>query len=369
MKKEYQVVLHLLQVGLWDLSPNVDYLSHDLDWELILKLASDQTIVGIIADALVKLPPELRPPKSIYFLIIKKADEIEKENIKMYERIPMLVKSFRDRGVQVILLKGQGVGLSYNNPYRRTSGDVDFYTGYDANQFEKAKLILKELHANGFKELAYKKHVESFVDDIKVEIHGEIHFRISRRFDTYFEEWMKECFSTESVVVKKKNNNEILLPPYRFDAIFIFAHALNHYMNGGVGLRQLCDWMCYLKKNNSKIDNWQLEKDLDFLGLTKYWKYLAAMAVERLGMEKEKMPLYDGYYGKYKDKLLLHVFSTGNFGNLQKQNHNKHELKLWKKIKTFYGQLFLYWDNFLMFPKDTIHCFKFFVVNNIVNYN
>ena len=44
------------------------------------------------------------------------------------------------------------------------------------------------------------------------------------------------------------------------------------------------------------------------------------------------------------------------------------DFKLWKKLKTFYGQLFLYWDNFWMFPKETWYCFKYFVVKNIANY-
>lgn len=369
LKPVHEQLLELVKAGLWNIPVNNRLFDGVVDWNELLALSDQQTVTGIITDAIATLPEDKRPPKSIYFLFLKRTEGIEKENKEMYQTIPSMVNYFSDKDIRVLLLKGQGVGLCYRNPYRRTTGDVDFYAGLKEGDYGQAKGAFEELGIRLIEEVPQKKHAEYSVDGIKVELHGNIRFTISKQFDGRFEDWMDECLKQESFVVKKAGeDNKIFLPPYRFDAVFIFAHALNHYMTSGLGLRQLCDWMCYLKKNHDKINKEELVKDLEYLGLTKFWKHFAAIAVEKLGMEKGMMPLYEEKYNVYQDKILSHIFSTGNFGYLQRKKQNNNDFKLWKKLKTFYGQLFLYWDNFWMFPKETWYCFKYFVAKNIANY-
>lgn len=368
LKPLFEQLLALTKAGLWGESIETSlFEKENVDWEEILILSDQQTVTGIVTDAITLLPPNLRPSKSIYYLMLKRTDELEKENKDMYQTIPSMVQYFSDKGIQVLLLKGQGVGLCYRNPYHRTSGDVDFFTGTDSANYEKAKSSFHELGIQAVEEITHKKHIEYVVDGIKVEIHGDIQLPIGKQFDARFKSWMKNCLKTENVIVKKAGKNNIYLPPYRFDVVFIFAHALHHYMMNGLGLRQLCDWICYLTKYHERIDTNQLEKDLEYLGLTKFWKFFAAMAVEKLGMKKELMPMYDGN-NVHNDRILHHIFSTGNFGHLQKKRQNINDNKLWKKIKTFCGQFVLFWDNLLMFPKETWWCFKSFVINSIVRY-
>lgn len=370
LKPVCEQLLELTKAGLWGTPIDTDLFEQEkVNWNEILALSDQQTVTGIVTDAIKELPETKRPPKSIYFLMLKRTNELEKENIEMYQTIPSMVEYFSEKGVRVMLLKGQGVGLCYRNPYRRTTGDVDFFTGLDTSSYEKAKIAFNDLGIQVVEENPQKKHVEYSVDGIKVELHGDISLTISKKFDSRFHKWMKDCLETEEPVVKKAGEtSKIFLPPYRFDAIFIFAHALNHYMTSGLGLRQLCDWMCYIAKYHEKIDMDKLERDIEFLGLTKFWRYFATIAVEKLGMKKELMPIYDKTNSRYNEKILHHIFSTGNFGYLQRKKQNVHDYKIWKKLKTFYGQLFLYWDNFRIFPKETLYCFKYFVVKNIANY-
>lgn len=369
LKPTYEQLLSLIRAGLWGSPIDCKLFEEKVDWDEILALSDQQTVTGIVTDAIALLPQDKRPPKSIYFSMLKRTDELEKENKEMYQTIPSMVGYLSEKGVQVILLKGQGIGLCYKNPYRRTSGDVDFFTGLKDDDYEKAKYAFKELGIKVVEEDLQKKHIEYIVDGIKVELHGNIRFTISKQFDRRFESWMQNCFKSEEFVVKKAGGtNLIFLPPYRFDAVFIFAHALNHYMTSGLGLRQLCDWMCYFAKNKEKINTDKLEKDLEYLGLTKFWKHFASVAVGKMGVNKELMPLYDEKYNVYQNKILLHIFSTGNFGYLQRKKQNINDFKPWKKIKTFWGQLYLYWDNMWLFPKETLYCFKYFVVKSITNY-
>ncbi|MBR5060508.1 MAG: hypothetical protein IKX24_00005, partial [Prevotella sp.] len=65
------------------------------------------------------------------------------------------------------------------------------------------------------------------------------------------------------------------------------------------------------------------------------------------------------------ERLLRHLFTTGNFGYLQRKKQQVGGNRLLKKLKTFYGQLYVYWDNVWVFPSETRYCFQYFVTKGI----
>ena len=367
LKLSQQQLIELVKVGIWGTPLDTTlFRSSHVDWDEILSLCDQQTVVGIVSDAFSLMPQPLRPPKSKYFQFIKKTSEIENENIRLYDAIPNLVIELEKDGIKPMVLKGQGVGLCYRNPYRRTSGDVDLFIGFDANRYFKAKETVERLGGKvGEKTKDYRRHAAYILNDVIVELHGDIQLTISKLFDNTFHSWMVKCFNNEEWVRKKAGDTHLYMPPYRFDVIFIFAHALNHYMTSGLGIRQICDWMCYLNKYHDKIDVALLKRDLEELGLTKFWKIFGSMAVLCFGMDKSKMPLFDEQFLNKGDRILRHIFITGNFGYLQRKKQQVGGNKVIKKLKTFYGQLFVYWDNLWLFPCETFYCFNYFVVKGI----
>lgn len=58
----------------------------------------------------------------------------------MNEFIEKTVQMMRMKGVNTLLVKGQGGAQCYARPLWRSSGDVDFFL--DAENFEKAKRVL-----------------------------------------------------------------------------------------------------------------------------------------------------------------------------------------------------------------------------------
>lgn len=369
LKTSVRQLIELVKAGLWGTPLDCQsFQAQRVDWDQLLALSDQQTVIGIVTDALTMLPATLRPPKNKYFLFIKKTSEIEKENVKLYDLVPTLCSELDQRGIKTWLLKGQGIGLCYRNPYRRTSGDVDLFVGLNATDYQRAKDAIMELGAKETEIWDFRQHAEYSWHDIIVELHGHIGMKVSRQFNRTFPQWMQRCVDGEECVRKKAGATHIIyMPPYRFDAIFIFAHAINHYMTSGVGLRQICDWMCFLVKNHDKIDQKLLEQDLEELGLAKFWKMFGAMAVHCLGMKKELMPLYDDTFRGKDERLLRHIFTTGNFGYLQRKKQQVGGNQVLKKLKTFYGQLYIYWDNVWVFPRETLYCFKFFVTKGIRN--
>lgn len=363
-------LIELLKIGIWDTA--FDRLGREqvVDWDIILAQCNQQTIIGVVTDAIVKLPLSIRPSKDKFFLFIKKTCEIEKDNIKMYDLIPTIISEMNNNGIKTWLLKGQGVGLCYRNPYRRMSGDIDLFVGFNANDYEDAQKIIMQLGAKKIEIDNHRKHAGFVLHGITIELHGAIKMKICKQFDQHFSRWMRKCIEIEDCVRKRAKNGQIIfLPPYRFDVIFIFSHMLSHYLTNGVGLRQICDWMCYLTKNHDKINIIQLEDDLKELGLTKFWKMFGTLAVNRLGLKKELMPLYDSRFEGKEDYLLHHIFLTGNFGNIQQNKQQIRGNRIVKKLKTFYGQIYVYWDNLWVFPLETLYCFKYFVTKGLKDFH
>lgn len=365
LDKSQRQLLELLKGSLWGVTIDQNlYGKGKVDWDEILSLSDEQTIIGLVSDAIATLPLEKRPPKSLFFLFIKKVGEIQETNALLYKKIPLIFEKMHQKGIKVLLLKGQGVSLCYRNPYLRIPGDVDLYVGFDDDNYNRANDLMNDIGATKICEDSFKRHVEYVLNKISVEIHGEIKVNINKQVKKTFKSWMEECLKEEWVTKKTSSSDIICLPSYRFDSIFIFIHILTHYLNNGIGLRHVCDWACYLTKNHDKINIDLLLKDINSLGLTRLWKVFAAMVVNRLGMKKELMPLYDSSYHEKGDKLLSHIFITGNFGLLQNKKENTYSNRIIRIFVFTYERLSLYLDNLGLFPQETIFCFQQFVLRS-----
>lgn len=68
----------------------------------------------------------------------------------------------------------------------------------------------------------------------------------------------------------------------------MFTHFIKHfYKEGGVSIRQLCDWCRLMWIYKEKINASLLETRLKKSGLKGEWRGIAAMAVDFLGMPVE----------------------------------------------------------------------------------
>lgn len=331
------------------------------DWERVVNLAVEQTVLGHVTEAITCLPKNLRPEKSMYFSLVSQVSDIEKRNRQMSRFAYILMDNLEKKRCHALLLKGQGVGRNYRNPLHRQPGDIDLLL-IDNEEYEHAKELLSKIAESEGDENKERQHSDFVVKGFVVELHGKFRFLISRQFSESLPKWTRERLSASSISVNLMDGSEIdekvKLPPVQFDVVFIFAHMLNHFMTGGVGLRQVCDCMMSLHNNFEDIDKDILKEDLEQLGLTKFWKVYAAMAVDFLGYPKEKMPFYDANLKRKGEMMLGNVFKTGNFGAIQKKSQLSSDTNKWlKKINTCFGQIPIYWRAGMLFPKESFYCF------------
>lgn len=332
-----------------------------IDWERIVNLAMEQTVVGHFTDAITRLPKDLRPEKSLYFSLVSQVSDIEKRNVQMNRFAYILMDNLERKGCHALLLKGQGVGRNYRNPLHRQPGDIDLLLINNV-EYNRARDLLGRIAESEGDENKERQHSDFVVKGFVVEVHGQFQFLICRQFTEGLKKWTSERLKAIPVSVNLMNHSEsqekVLLPPVQFDVVFTFAHMLNHFMTGGVGLRQICDCMMFLHKNYEEIDKELLKEDLEQLGLTKFWKVYAAVTVDFLGYPKERMPLYDTSFRRKGERMLENVFKTGNFGAIQKKNQLSNETNKWlKKVVTCWGQIPVYWRAGKLFPKESLFCF------------
>ena len=361
MSKSQFIFLELLRAGLWDTELDLSLFKGDVDWRAVADIAKKQTVTGIVMDGIAKLPQELRPNKVIYFNLIYIVKQIEEGNRRTNKAIPIIMNELRSKGCDSLLQKGQGVAMNYRIPYHRQVGDIDLLVGFDEDAYRKACGLMEGVSAHVGQNNRKRRHAEFSVSEIPVEIHGNVDSFINRRCDTRIAAWAKERVNGDKLIFHSRFG-DIELPPFNFDAVYIFVHMAGHYMGGGVGLRQVSDWMMYMNRNYDRIDMEMLKSDIEWLGIGRYWGLFAAMAVKYLGYPAGRMPFYDAAYEKKCGRLLSHIFLTGNFGALQKEKQLSDRYNnVVKKMVTFVGQVPVYLHNLLIFPGDTTYRFMKFV--------
>lgn len=297
-------------------------LFEGLDRGEVLKLAEEQSVLGLLSAGVEKLPNGILPLTE-KLTLLGKCQLIEQRNAAMNSFLAELVQRLHEAGINAVLVKGQGIAQCYAKPQWRSSGDVDLLL--DEVNYKKAKDLLMPLATNAGKEFEYNQHQSLTIGSFTVELHGSQRCGLSSRMDAVIDEIQREVCKDGKSRIWMNGNVPINLPAPNEDVILVFTHFLKHFYKGGLGLRQICDWCRLLWIYRNEIDVAKLEKRLRKMWLVTEWKGFAAFAVERLGMPVEAMPLYDSS-NRWKSKakqIEAFVIASGNFGHNRETNHSE----------------------------------------------
>ncbi len=294
-------------------------LPEEIDWKAIIKLANIHAVLGIIIDSIQFLPEGLHPSGPTLAKMNKFALGLIQANTVLENTAARLVTFLKQHGVNGVLLKGQGVARSYYRiPQMRHSGDIDLYVG--KTTYKKAvDLCLQKVVKNKNTCHETEQHFDFWLGGVPIELH-RLASRIytpsrNKLFQAWTAEQLEHSANQRTVTM---GNTDVNVPSYDFDAIFIFYHAWRHFIMGGIGLRQLCDWALIFHTHAGDIDTAALEENIRRFGMTKGWKLFACIAVTHLGVPRDKMPLYDPAYCRKSEKILADILAGGSFGYYSK---------------------------------------------------
>lgn len=294
-------------------------LFEGLDRGEVLKLAEEQSVLGLLSAGVEKLPNGILPLTE-KLTLLGKCQLIEQRNLEMNAFVAELVQRLHEAGINAVLVKGQGIAQCYAKPQWRSGGDVDLLL--DKENYKKGKQLLLPLASETCKEFEYNQHQSLTIGSFTIELHGSQRCGLSSKMDAVIDEVQREVCEKGKTRTWMNGDVPINLPAPDEDIILVFTHFLKHFYKGGLGLRQICDWCLLLWTYWETIDVSLLESRLREMRLISEWKAFAAFAVGMLGMPVEAMPLYDtsSRWKRKAKKIEEFVMKSGNLGHNRETN-------------------------------------------------
>ena len=254
--KSIDVFFEILRAGLWDKEVKLSKFGQ-LGFDEIYRLASEQSVVGLIAAGLEKVA-DVKVSQPLALSIAGDVLQLEQQNKAMNQFIGALVTDMRKQGIYTLLVKGQGVAQCYNKPLWRASGDIDFYLSDD--NFENAKRFFRPKVESFDPDNEFSRHINMHYGQWVVEIHANQFVTLSSKINEVLKDIHEDLFNNGNVRSWMDGNTQVFLPSANNDAVLIFTHFLSHFYKGGIGLRQICDWCRLLWTYRESLDYGLLEK-------------------------------------------------------------------------------------------------------------
>lgn len=223
-----------------------------------------------------------------------------------------LSKLLEHNNIRFVIVKGLAAAQYYPVPEYRMLGDVDFIVHPD--DFAKAEKLIYE---NGYTKINDNgRHIELQKDNILFEMHR------------YFSKTGQE--DLDNIIIQEMSNAKccevggVLFPclPDQVNGLVILQHIRQHFVrNGGLGLRQIIDWMVFADKCLDN-DYWPKFKRLaDRAGLTQLAITTTRMCQKYLGLSNRITWCLDTDSSTCEE-MLEFLFESGNFGCKLNENED-----------------------------------------------
>lgn len=355
----------MLRAGLWEKEARLSQLG-EVDYEEIMRLAEEQSVVGLITAGLEHVQ-DVKVPHKDLLQFIGTTLQLEDRNTAMNTFIEEIVGKMREAGIYTIIVKGQGIAQCYDRPMWRSSGDVDFLL--DDDNYEKAKAFLTPMADTVEKES--DKHQGMNIGSCVVEIHGDQHCGLSARMDRMIDEVQREVFCEGKVRTWANGKTIVFLPAPDEDVFIVFTHFIKHFYKEGLGLRQICDWCRLLWTYKDSLNHGLLESRIKKAGLMSEWCAFATFTVEYLGMPKEAMPFFcenqnqNEKFNRKAERILKYVMEVGNMGHNRDDGSDRRRSFLARKVASFSRRVADFCNHALIFPMDSLRFFPSIVFNGI----
>lgn len=365
MNAIHHQLLSLLRTALWGHPADHFLFEKGADWRALLRLADKQTVVGVVYDGILALPSRLQPPTDLLRQMHLHTVRIAQSHSLLNERLAEIVLLLQAEGISSVLLKGQGVARNYPDPLRRTCGDIDLYVG--ANHYERVCTLCYEKGMLGESAAESIQHLHFDYKGVNIEIHRIAGVMFDGNRNRLFRRWSDHLLQGSTCRRVQINDMNVSLPPVRFDVFFIFYHTYKHFITGGVGLRQLCDWAMYLHAFRDEIDRDLLLKDLKRFHLLRAWRMMGTIVVEHLGLPEEDFPFY---HATPTVKKVAHItmeliWKDGNFGFHNPGRTQRPDGYLPGKLHSFRSVHRRLWRVFPLCPADIWCYYRTYLYNGI----
>ena len=325
MLKQQKIFFDFLRFCIGSFKEIPDSLK-EADWKELYAIAKKQALLGVLFHGIQRLPKELAPEQKLLMRWMVMAEQIRKQNIRLFQDSVKVCKNFENEGFANCILKGQGNALLYPDPYMRTPGDIDIYL---AGGRKRVMQYINKVCPN---QVMRYHHVDFPVMKTAIEVHFTPSYMFFPIHNSRMQKWFKEVMGEQCNhrVSLPDGYGEIHVPQVSFNVIYILSHLYRHIFTEGIGLRQLLDYYFVLLKWHTDLTNLTdsnkslpqmtlINTDLDalrhklkYLGLWKFAQAVMFVMKEVFGLSEDRMIVpMDEREGRF---LLAEIMRGGNFG-------------------------------------------------------
>ncbi|MGJ1196361.1 nucleotidyltransferase domain-containing protein [Sphingobacterium spiritivorum] len=300
----------LLRSGLWGtpIDQSSCFPLSEEQWEALFVTCINQTVEGIVFDAVQHLDASFLPPKSILIRWVVRIEKTEQRNNMMNTVINEQIALFEASGIQAVLLKGQGLATLYENPDSRICGDIDWYFPNE-QEYHKAYKLIQDMGIDIYRTAGYSACY--IWKGIEVDHHQRL-FDLCNPFCRSYLKKLERTESRNSIHVRMQHSTWLLPAPV-LNILQVNMHILKHQLSFGIGIRQLCDAARLYYVHHHYLDGAYLKKIYTKVDIIR-WIYLLHDILHRyIGIPDNFLP----FETKIKDPadwMMTDILNSGNFG-------------------------------------------------------
>ncbi len=180
-------------------------------------------------------------------------DAIRRRNLVVNKVAADITRMLEADGFHTCVLKGQGNAQLYDEPLRRSSGDVDIWVCGKDGQYpgrrEMKRLVIDWAKARYEISHAIYYHTTFTHDSVKVETH----YTASRLYTPWrnwrFQRWLRSCapIMAANRISLPDGVGEISVPTREFNLIYVLEHIYRHLFESGITFKQFMDYWHLLR--------------------------------------------------------------------------------------------------------------------------
>lgn len=309
MKSVQSIVCSILNQALFQTYEKYDYSDIDDEtWRKVYTEFISHAIISLPAEILEQLPI----PTDIMTEWEKNAFFGSAQFFRMAEEQKELLELLKQEEIPFVILKGMAAAITYPFPLLRCFGDIDFIV--PPIYLDKAKSVLLS-HDYIINDDNAEKEDNRHIGFIKNEIHFELHRYFAGQdddeqnlLDTMIFENMDKC---ETGIIEQYTFPILPTIP---NGLVLLKHIEQH-LQTGLGLRQILDWLLFVKTNLTDQTWEHFRKQSDRIGLTGLAIHVTRMGQLFLGFPKADYTWCKPADEKICANLMEYIFQSGNFGH------------------------------------------------------
>ena len=269
-----------------------------VDWQRLYNIAKFQSVVGLISAETEKI-------KDMPQLVRDEFKEAQTLNIyreaQQEVTVQKLLMDFENADIDYMPLKGFILKRMYPSPELREMCDVDILVRCD-----QLDAIDKVMVDNGFVFQTESAHEYIYnLGMVNIELHKSLVPNYNHDLYAYYGDGWKFAHKAEG------HEHMYEMTPEDF-YVYGIAHAAKHYLNGGLGIRQVAD--IYVMRHSMVLQYNYIDNQLKSLGLDKFDRIICGLCDMWFSDAHGDVDVY---------QMEAYILNSGTFGTSDMANKSR----------------------------------------------